>query len=66
MQLYLVSDVAAELGLSASGVRFLEREGRIAPDAYTVGGMRLFDAKTIARVKRERTRTSLIVRRRAT
>lgn len=55
---YLVSDVAAALGISDQGVRFLEREGRCPAFARTPGGVRLFDRATVQRVKRERARSA--------
>lgn len=61
---YLVSDVAAALGISDHGVRFLEREGRCPAFARTPSGVRLFDRATVQRVKRERARASARGRRR--
>jgi hypothetical protein len=59
MNLYLVGDVAAELGITDNGVRLLERTGVCPVFARTVGGVRLFDAATVARVKRARSRRRL-------
>jgi len=61
---YLTSDVAAELGITDEGVRFLEREGRCPAFARTPGGVRLFSRDTVQRVKRERARAGARGRRR--
>lgn len=51
---YLTSDVAAELGITDEGVRFLERQGRCPAFTRTPSGVRLFARDTVERVKQER------------
>ncbi len=54
MQFYLVSDVATAWGVSDTAIRKAEARGELPAYARTVGGVRIFDAATVERVRRAR------------
>jgi len=50
------ADVAARLGITTAGVRYLVRKGKIRPDMRTSAGYPLFTDATIEQAERERGR----------
>jgi excisionase family DNA binding protein len=53
MKFMLVSEVSRELGVAASTVREMERDGRLKA-LRTSRGVRLFDASEIAKIAAQR------------
>lgn len=55
-----IGAVAEQIGISERTLRYYEEFGLVAPSAYSRGGARLYDARTISRVSRIRTLQSLM------